>query len=428
MEILVIAFLILLNGIFSMSEIALVSSRKFKLEREAKRGSVNAQKALEMSDNPNTFLSTVQIGITLIGILTGIFSGERITSDLQQKIGQFGPAAPYSHTIAIAIVVVLLTYFSIVFGELIPKRIGLTFPEKIAALVAYPMEIISKVAKPFIWLLGKTNDLVLGLFGIRGNRDHAVSEEEITSIIREGTVTGEVQEIEHDIVKRVFVLGDRKVRDLMTHRTDLVWLDINDDLAEIRRKTRGRIHSVYPVSQKARDNLAGIINLKEVLLDSGDGKPFSLETFLRQPVFVHEHLPVYALLEQLKQNSAHYAVVVDEYGALEGMITLYDVLDALVGEQAVPGQPEQHHIIRRDKNSWLADGQYPYFELLGYLEIEDQEEEHFVTLAGLVLSLLNHIPVAGEKVRWRDFELEIVDMDDRKIDKVLITRIPDTES
>lgn len=422
MEILVIAFLILLNGIFSMSEIALVSSRRFKLEREAKKGSFNAQRALELSENPNTFLSTVQIGITLIGILTGIFSGERITTDLQLAIGKFDIVAPYAHTIAVAIVVIVLTYFSIVFGELIPKRIGLIFPEKIASAVAYPMEIISKVAKPFIWLLGKTNDMVFGLLGIKSGRDHAVTEEEITSIIREGTVTGEIQEIEHDIVKRVFVLGDRKVRDLMTHRTDLVWLDISDDLPEIRKKTRDQIHSVYPVTQKGRDKLSGLINLKEVLLHDGEPGTFKLEDYLRPPVYVHEHLPVYALLEQLKQNAVHQAVVVDEYGALEGMITLYDVLDALVGEQASPGQAVQHHIVQRDENSWLADGQYPYFELLSYMGIEEEEEEHFVTLAGLVLSLLNHIPVAGEKVRWRDFELEIVDMDDRKIDKVLITK------
>jgi putative hemolysin len=424
MEILVIALLILLNGIFSMSEIALVSSRKFKLEREARRGSRNAQKALEMSENPNTFLSTVQIGITLIGILTGIFSGERITNDLKVTIEQFEVLKPYAHTIAVAVVVILLTYFSIVFGELIPKRIGLTFPEKIASLVAVPMEVISKITKPFIWLLAQTNDLVLSILGIKGNRDHAVTEEEITSIIREGTVTGEIQEIEHDIVKRVFVLGDRKVRELMTHRTDLVWLEIDDDLSQIKQKTKGQIHSVYPVSQKGRDNLAGVVNLKEILLENDGNSPLRMEQFLKKPVYVHEHLPVYALLEQLKQHSVHSAIVIDEYGAVDGMITMYDVLDALVGEQ-VPQSPTDQHIVQRDNDSWLADGQYSYFELLSYFGLEEEEEEHFVTLAGLILSLLNHIPVTGEKISWRGFELEIVDMDDRKIDKVLITRKPE---
>jgi putative hemolysin len=424
MEILIIALLILVNGIFSMSEIALVSSRKFKLEREAKRGSRNAQKALEMSENPNTFLSTVQIGITLIGILTGIFSGERITKDLKVTIEQIEFLQPYAHTIAVALVVVLLTYFSIVFGELIPKRIGLTFPEKIASTVALPMEIISKITKPFIWLLGQTNDLVLSILGIKGNRDHAVTEEEITSIIREGTVTGEIQEIEHDIVKRVFVLGDRKVRDLMTHRTELVWLDINDDISQVKEKTKDQIHSVYPVSQKGRDNLAGVINLKELLLNYDGNSTLKISEFLRKPVYVHEHLPVYALLEQLKQNSVHSAIVIDEYGAIDGMITMYDVLDALVGEQ-VPQSPTDQHIVQRDDHSWLADGQYSYFEMLNYFELEEEDDEHFVTLAGLILSLLNHIPVTGEKIQWRGFELEIVDMDDRKIDKVLITRKAD---
>lgn len=421
MEILVIALLILLNGIFSMSEIALVSSRKFKLARAAKMGSRNAQKALEMSDNPNTFLSTVQIGITLIGILTGIFSGERITDDLKTSIEQVELLKPYAHTIAVALVVILLTYFSIVFGELIPKRIGLSFPEKIATLVAIPMEAISKITKPFIWLLSKTNDLVLGILGIKGTRDSGVSEEEITSIIHEGTVSGEIQAIEHDIVKRVFALGDRKVRDLMTHRTDLIWLDLDDGLPEVRQKIKNEVHSVYPVSKNGRDNLAGVVNLKEMVLNREEGAPVKLADFVKKPFYVHEHLPVYALLEQLKQHSVHSAIVIDEYGAVEGMITMYDVLDALVGEQA-PQSASDLQIIQRTPNSWLVDGQYSYFELLSYFEIEEDDDEQFVTLAGLILSLLKHIPVPGEKVQWRDFELEVMDMDDRKIDKVLITR------
>ena len=421
MEILIIALLILLNGIFSMSEIALVSSRKFKLEAAAKKGSSKARKALEMSNNPNTFLSTVQIGITLIGILTGIFSGEKITDDLNNFIKGFSSLEPYSHSISVALVVLILTYFSIVFGELVPKRIGLAFPEKIASMVALPMELISRVASPFVWLLGRTNDTILRLLGIKGNRDHAVTEEEITSILHESTISGEIQEIEHDIVKRVFVLGDRKVRDLMTHRTDLTWFDIEDDLVAIREKVKGQMHSVYSVSKKSRDNLAGVVNLKELLLNYPGESSFKLAEHIKKPVYVHEHLPVYVLLEQLKQNSVHSAIVVDEYGALEGMITLYDVLDALVGEPVSHGESQQ--IIQRDENSWLVDGQYLYYDLLSYFQIEEEEEESFVTLAGLILDQLNHIPVAGEKLRWRDLELEIVDMDDHKIDKVLITRV-----
>lgn len=420
MEILIIVFLILLNGIFSMSEIALVSSRKFKLEGQARKGSTGAKKALALADNPNTFLSTVQIGITLIGILTGIYSGEKITDDLEAVINRIPALQTYAPSIAVGLVVIILTYFSIVFGELLPKRIGLAFPEKVASFVAAPMELISKITKPFIWLLAKTNDMVLGALGIK-EKGHVVTEEEITSMIHESKMTGEIQDIEHDIVKRVFVLGDRKVRDLMTHRLDLTWLDIHDNLFEIRSKVGDQLHSVYPVARKNLDNILGVVNLKQLFVNDPNNSTFKLEDYLKKPVYVHEHLPAYSLLEQLKQHSVHSAIVVDEYGAIEGMVTMYDVLDALVGDQ-VPQHPEAEQLIQRDENSWLVDGQYSYYDLLTYFGIEDVEEENFTTLAGLILSLLNHIPVAGEKVEWHDFELEVVDMDDRKIDKVLITR------
>ncbi|HEY0668191.1 MAG TPA: hemolysin family protein, partial [Sphingobacteriaceae bacterium] len=285
MEILIIAFLILLNGIFSMSEIALISSRKFKLEGEAKRGNTSAQKALRLAANPNTFLSTVQIGITLIGILTGIFSGDKITDDFQELVAMVPPLKPYAHTIAVGIVVIIITYFSILFGELLPKRIGLAFPEKIAALVAAPMELISQITKPFVWLLAKTNDLILSLLGIKSDRNGVISEEEITFIIKESALHGEIKEIEQDIVKRVFELGDRKVSELMTHRRDLVWLNIRDDLVTVKNKTGGEVHSVYPVAGKDPEKLLGVIYIKELFPQDFNTITFSLRKFLRKPLF-----------------------------------------------------------------------------------------------------------------------------------------------
>ena len=422
MEILIIAFLILLNGIFSMSEIALISSRKFKLEGEAKRGNTNAQKALRLAANPNTFLSTVQIGITLIGILTGIFSGDKITDDFQELVGTIPLLKPYAHSIAVGIVVIIITYFSILFGELLPKRIGLAFPEKIAALVAAPMELISQITKPFVWPLAKTNDLMLSIFGIKSDRNGVISEEEITFIIKESALHGEIKEIEQDIVKRVFELGDRKVSELMTHRRDLVWLNIRDDLVTVKNKTGGEVHSVYPVAGKDPEKLLGVIYIKELFPKDFNTITFSLRKFLRKPLFVHENSPAYAILEQFKSTKIHHAIVVDEYGSIEGMVTMDDLLDALVGDLTEYNQ-EEYQIIKRDDQTWLADGQFSYYELLNYLKIEDDTRGNFTTLGGLILHLLHHIPNAGEKVEWNDFELEVVDMDDHRIDKVSIKRI-----
>ena len=286
MEILIIILLILLNGVFSMSEIALVSSRRFTLESAAKKGNGNARKALQLAANPNTFLSTVQIGITLIGILTGIYSGEKLTADLVNILNSVSYFAPYSETLAVVIIVIIITYFSIVFGELIPKRIGLAFPEAIATLVARPMNVLSRITKPFIWLLAKTNDLVLGLLGIKEKRDGIVTEEEIKSIIAESTSVGEIQEIEQDIVKRVFALGDRKAGELMTHRSDLVYIDISDNLEEIKRKVETEPHSVYPVIDKSPDKLIGIVTVNQIFTKSFLNESFSLKDLVQKPQYV----------------------------------------------------------------------------------------------------------------------------------------------
>ncbi|HEY1025207.1 MAG TPA: hemolysin family protein [Sphingobacteriaceae bacterium] len=423
MEILIILFLILLNGVFSMSEIALVSSRKFKLESEAKKGNPNARRALELSNKPNKFLSTVQIGITLIGILTGIFSGEKLTDDLRAAISRVGLLAPYADSLAVTGIVIIITYFSLVFGELIPKRIGLSFPEKIASAVAGPMQVISRIAKPFIWLLSKTNDFVLGVFGIKEKTDGIVTEEEIRSIIKQSSESGEIQEIEQDIVRRVFDLGDRKAGELMTHRSGMVWFDITDGYNQVKTTIEKEPHSVYPVVEKNLDHIVGIVSISDLFISDEKAAAFSLYDYIRKPLYVHENSPAYRVLEQFRSSRVHTAFVVDEYGAMQGIITINDIFDSLVGD-VLEYDREESPITQRDENSWLVEGQIPYYELIEYFSLVDTEEpEGFNTLAGLILHLMHHIPEAGEKIQWNGFELEIVDMDDRRIDKVMIRRI-----
>ena len=423
MEILIILFLILLNGIFSMSEIALVSSRRFKLEAAARKGNSNARKALELANNPNTFLSTVQIGITLIGILTGIFSGDTITVSLKLAVEKIDALRPYANTIAVAAVVVAVTFLSIVFGELLPKRIGLMFPEKIAATVAKPMTLVSVITKPFIWLLTKTNDLFLSIFGLKGQKEGIVSEEEIKAMVQESAEGGEIDAIEQTIVQRVFALGDRRVSELMTHRGDLIWFNLNDDLKTVKRKAGAEKHSVYIVCRNSNlDDLAGIVSVKDIFPDELSNETFSLSGYLKAPLMVHESTPAYKVLEQFKEKKLHYAVVIDEYGTVQGMVAMDDVLDALLGDSTEYNQ-EEYSIQQRDDHSWLADGQYPFFEFLHYFDIEEDDAMgNYNTLSGLFLDQVNHIPTAGEKIRWREFAFEVMDMDGPRIDKLLITR------
>lgn len=405
-----------------MSEIALVSARKFKLESAAKKGNKNAQKALDFANNPNTFLSTVQIGITLIGILTGIYSGDKITEDIKAFFIKIPLLANYAGSISVAIVLIVLTFFSIVFGELIPKRIGMMFPEKIAMLVARPMMLVSIITKPFIWLLTKTNDLFLRLFGLKDNKEGIVSEEEIKSIIQDSAASGEIQEIEQNIVDRVFALGDRKVREIMTHRSDLIWIDVADDFETIKNKIAEEIHSVYVVADKSLDELVGMLSVKELFPLHLTNENFDIKKYIRQPIVVSENTAAYKILEKFKKEKFHYAVVVDEYGYLQGLVAMDDIMDALIGDATEYNQTE-YQINERGNNSWLADAQIPFYLFAEYFELEDAgTDSGYNTLGGLLLHQVNHIPVTGEKIKWKEFLFEVIDMDGLRIDKVLITK------
>jgi putative hemolysin len=419
MEILIILFLIILNGVFSMSEIALISARKNRLESAAKKGNKNAQTALDLANSPNKFLSTVQIGITLIGILTGIYSGEKITADVEYFIGTFEALKPYSHSLSVVIVVVILTFFSLVLGELLPKRIGLNHPESIAKAVAMPMKIVSVITAPFIWLLTTTTEFLLDILQIKPTADGKVTEEEIKAIIKEGTEGGEVQEIEQDIVERVFHIGDRKINSLMTHRKSVVFLPLDSNKTQVREFMLKELHSIYPIYNGNYDNIVGVVNLKSIF-SHFENDNFNLADIMTEAPFMMEQTTAYKALENFKQTGIHYAFVSDEYGIFQGVITLNDILEALVGD-ASDFYKDDFLLVEREDGTWLVDGHYSLHDFLTYFELDELINDYEVTtVSGLMMTELSHIPKQGEKLIWQKFELEVIDMDGAKIDKVMV--------
>ncbi|HEX5026264.1 MAG TPA: hemolysin family protein [Agriterribacter sp.] len=422
-EILIILGLILLNGIFSMAEIAVVSSRKTRLETQAAKGDKRAKEVLKLSEKPDTFFSTVQIGITLIGILTGIFSGQALKADLVGYLNRFEWIRPYANGSATAIVVIIVTYFTLILGELVPKRIGLSHPENIAKLLAGPMRVLSRIAYPFVWFLSKSTYYIIKLLNIRG-KDNQVTEEEIKAIISEGTEQGTIEEAEQEIIERVFHLGDRNITSLMTHRNDIVWFSLHKDEAKIKEKIVAEPHSVYPVCETNIDDIKGVVSIKDLYVHEST----TLLSEIMQPtLFVPENNTAYQVLERFKETKIHCCFVVDEYGSLLGMITLNDILEAIVGD--IPETDEEdYEIVERDDGTYFVDGQIPFYDFLRAFEKTEwmNEGEHdFDTLAGFILHQLERIPHTSDTLEWRGFTFEVADMDGHRIDKVLVT-ISDT--
>ena len=406
-----------------MSEIALISARKSRLETAAKKGNPSAQAALDLANSPNKFLSTVQIGITLIGILTGIYSGDKVTDDVKIFVEGFPVLKPYADNISVGIVVVILTFFSLVLGELLPKRIGLNFPETIAKMVALPMKYISIVTAPFIWLLTSSTDFLLKIFRIRPTADGKVTEEEIKAIIKEGTEGGEVQEIEHDIMERVFHIGDRKVNSLMTHRKSVTYLSTTFNKDSIRETMLEELHSVYPVCEgNSLDDVIGVVLLKDIFANY-EKENFSLKDINIEPVYLIEHTSAYKALEIFKKTKVHYALVTDEYGVFQGIITLNDILEALVGD-ASDFYFDEFQLVANEDGTWLVDGHYPLHDFLTYFDLDELTTDYEVTtVSGLIMTELSYIPKEGEKLVWHLFELEVIKMEGVKIDKVLVRSI-----
>jgi putative hemolysin len=335
-------------------------------------------------------------------------------------IGKIGFLADYSHGLAIVLVVLLVTFLSLVLGELVPKQIGLAMPERMARIVAGPILVFSRITQPFIWLLSISTKLVIGLLGIKPSDDSRITEEEIKSIVEEGTRHGEVQEVERDIVDRVFILGDTAVKSLMTYKSDLVWLDISENGAELREKVSQNLHTIYPVAEGSLDNLLGTVSLKD-LFTNLDNPGFNLRNCTKEPNYIPENTTAYDAIRQFRKNKIFYALVIDEYGSVEGMITVNDILESLVGE--VSPEEEEYQIFQRDDGTWLVDGQYPFHEFLNYFDLQElYEDNRYNTLSGLILDKLGYIPKASDKLTWMGFEIEIMDMDRVRIDKVLVSR------
>jgi putative hemolysin len=411
-----------MNGLLSMAEIALVSARKSRLETDAKKGNKAAQTALRLIGQPDKFLSTVQIGITLIGILTGLYSGEAFAHDVAGFLESFPGIHPYSLGIAKTIVVIVITYFTLVLGELVPKRIGMNRADSVSRIMAQPMYLLSRIVTPFVWLLSRSTSLTVRLLGIRQADDNKVTEEEIKAIVKEGYDVGEVQEVEQDIVERVFNLGDRNVGSIMTHRSDLVWLDTTDSNEKIREKVQENLYNTYPVISETFNRMLGVVYLKD-LFGRIYSAEFSLQELIRPVQYLPENLSVYKALEQFKNARVKYGIVTDEFGDVQGIVTLKDIMEALIGE--MPEIGEEQELVERPDGSLLVDGQYSFYNFLEYFDMEDLYTDYdYNTLSGLILEILQHVPQTGEKLSWLHFEFEIMDMDGARIDKVLVKKKP----
>ncbi len=419
MEIFILGLLIFINALFTMAEIALVSARKGRLESQADRGDIKARKALELSNNPELFLSAVQIGITLISILTGVYSGERFARYLQPQIAKIEALEAYSNTIATTIIVIIVTFLSIIFGELIPKRIGLLRAENISKLVAVPVNVFAKITHPIVWLLNKVSNLFFTIFNIKRVKDDAVTEEEIKTMITEGAEAGTIDEAEQTIINRVFHLGDRNITSLMTHRSDIIWFNLDDTEEKIKEKIMIEPHSVYPICDGEIDNIKGVVSIKDLYV-SPDRIQF--KDLMQTALFVPENNTPFQVMEKFRESQIHSCFIVDEYGSIQGMITLNDILEAIIGEIPQPDM-EDYEIRPREDGTFLVDAQIPFYDFLSHFEKADwmnEGEQDFDTLAGFILHRLERIPKTGDTLDWKGFSIEIIDMDAHRIDKVLV--------
>ena len=425
-EIIIILLLILVNGIFAMSEIAVIQARKTTLSNDEKKGSKGAKTALRLANDPDRFLSTVQIGITLIGILTGIYSGASLSGRFSDVFESFGMPERWAYPLAQGIIVIVVTYLTIIFGELVPKRIGMSVAERVSEIIARPMYVLSVIAGPFVWVLSKSTEAVVDLLGVK-NAESKVTEEDIKSIVQEGKEDGEVQEVEQDIVERVFMLGDLTVDSIMTHRSDVVTLDVSMTNDELKEVLNGNLYEAYPLIDRGIDNILGVVLLKDLLFRLDD-KTLKLKSIMHPAVYFYENMSVYKALEQMKEKRLTQAFICDEFGSFQGIITLRDILEGLVGTiNEVNNDPEI--VKREDSESWLVDGQCSFYDFLSYFDKEDlydSEQQDYNTLAVLIIEQMKHIPQAGERTDWNCFNFEIVDMDGARIDKVLVT-MKDTE-
>jgi len=426
MDVLLLVFLILLNGAFAMSEMALTASRKARLQVLVESGEGGAQAALDLHENPTKFLSTVQIGITSIGVLNGIVGEAAFSRPLAQWIDATLPVRPETaQWLATGLVVLIITVLTIIFGELVPKRLGQMFPETVARLVARPMNWLSTATRPLVLLLGASTEGVLRLLGLHGRAARGVTEEEIAASLEEGVDAGVIEAQEHQMVRNVFRLDDRQIGSMMVPRAEIAWLDSQAPVEETLAIMAERGHSRYPVCRGGLDDVIGVLPAHRLVGSLAQGRPLDLAAHLQPPVFVPETLTGMELLDHLRVSSTELVFVVDEYGAVQGLISERDVLEAITGEFAAPAG-EDAWAVRREDGSWLMDGLIPVPELKDRLELRDLPEEErgrYNTLAGMIMLLLGRLPRTADTVEWEGWRFEVVDMDGKRVDKVLATAL-----
>ncbi|WP_127999532.1 hemolysin family protein [Piscinibacter defluvii] len=427
MEIALLLCLILLNGAFAMSEIALVTARKARMQKLVDEGDRAAAAAVALGEDPNRFLSTIQIGITSIGVLNGIVGEAVLAGPLAEWLVTLGLNAAYSHYAATALVVVLITYFSIVLGELVPKRLGQTHPEAVARLVAQPIGWLAVATKPFVRLLSGSTNLLLRLLGVRERSGSHVTEEEIHAVLAEGTSAGVIESHEHTMVRNVFLLDDRQITSLMVPRGNVVALDLDAPFEQNLARIEQSDHARFPVVHGGLDRIEGVVNARKLLSRTVRGGAPDLQAQLEQPLYVPETLAGMELLDNFRSMDVHMAFVIDEYGEVQGIVTLQDLIEAITGEFH-PRNPDTAWAVRRDDGSWLLDGHIPIPELKDRLGLDAAPEEdrgRYHTLSGMLMLLTGQLPHEGDKAQWQRWRFEIVDMDGKRIDKVLASPLPD---
>jgi magnesium and cobalt exporter, CNNM family len=426
-EIIFVAVLLIANGLFSMSEMAVVSARKARLQKRAADGDKGARAALELAGNPGSFLSTVQVGITLVGILAGAFGGATIAEKLAPSLKRIPAIEPYADSISFGLVVLVITYLSLVVGELIPKRLALHSPDKIAAAVAAPMKRLSALTSPLVRLLeGSTNGL-LRLFGLRESSEPPVTEDEIKVLIEQGIRAGIFEEAEQNLIERTFHLGDRTVSELMVPRPDVVFLDLDDPPEVIKEVISSNRLSRYPVIQGVTDNVIGVVRAKDLLAREFTNQPFDLKAVMVPALYLPDAMPAFKAIETFKSSRRHIAIVIDEHGGVEGMVTVNDILDALVGDIPSADELGEQPVVLREDGSFLLDGALSVDRLkqtLGIKRLTGEEDESFQTLGGFLMAQLGRVPTVADHIEFGGWRFEVMDMDRRRVDKVLVTRVP----
>ncbi|WP_198374224.1 hemolysin family protein [Neoroseomonas rubea] len=423
LEIGFIILLVLLNGVFAMSELAIVSARRSRLLALQRRGSLGAEAAIALAEDPQRFLPTVQVGITMVGIFAGAYGGATLATTLGAVFDAIPGVAPYGDEIAFAIVVVLITYLSLILGELVPKQVALRNPERVAILVSRPLAALARYSAPVVWVLGKSSALVLGLFGPPPPPEQSVTEEEVKAVVAEGAQAGALETEERHMIERVLRLADKPVRALMTPRNDLAWLDRSDTAEEIAKALRGSEMTRFIVADGRVDNVVGVVVAKDLLDQMLAGEPMSLASATRQPLVLPDTLSALDALERLRGDRLGMALVMDEYGSFEGVVTASDLLEAIVGELGVAEHMEAGVAVERHDGSLLLDGSMPSDELRARLELPELPAAGtYHTVAGLMLALLQRVPKEGDRIVWAGWRFEIVDMDGRRVDKVMASR------